>query len=213
MTIRRLAPAILGLSVVVTFSGCGSSAEQGREAAAANTSSSSESNSANLAAEDWPSRVVCPEGSSWTFTLQIANATSLPLNMAAGDIDCADWSGVSTPATAISGSVVPVKDNVKYRLEPRDNADRWWSMAVFSGDTEIGQFRVTIPRGASHVALNTKRDANYCQRVYIGEDPTRTPSTDEKVQIDDRTLMLLSDGKEIYVKACGPFGEITDPAT
>jgi hypothetical protein len=164
--------------------------------------------------EAWPRRIVCPERSSWTMKVKVSNATPLLLTLGAGSIVCSDWSGVSTPPTAMTGKVVSQDGTSIFTLEPSDNTDRNWTIGVMAGSREIGTFRARIPRGSSQVRLgNEPYGSNGCTTQRIGADPSGIDPIDTPVKIDDQTFMLLSDGSSIFVKVCGPDGEITDSVT
>ena len=58
----------------------------------------------HVGSDRWPMEVVCP-GNRYSYTAEgnVTKLTSIPLILLAGDIDCADWSGTATPATALTG--------------------------------------------------------------------------------------------------------------
>jgi hypothetical protein len=164
--------------------------------------------------DSWPGRVVCPERSSWTMKVKVSNATPLSLTLGAGSIVCSDWSGVSTPPTAMTGQVVTQDGTSIFTLEPSDNTDRNWTIGVLAGSRQIGTFRARIPRGTSQVRLgNDPYGADGCTTQRIGADPSGIDPIDTPVKIDDQTFMLFSDGSNILVTVCGPDGQITDPVT
>jgi hypothetical protein len=90
-----LAGPVVALGLIA--SGCGSDA-----------SSSISTETRQAAAGEWPTRVVCDEHNSFAFTMSIQNLLLVAVAPAAKDIDCADWSGISTPPMAFNGSTIPV---------------------------------------------------------------------------------------------------------
>ena len=167
---------------------------------------------AGAAAEEWPSRVVCPEKASWTASVPVINTTSIRLRLDAGSIDCYDWSGVSTPATVFSGEIVDAQSERTYTLEPRDNVQRNWKMRFSdaSSGSVIGTLGVALKVGGYLVVSNpNSRDMNdkkyVCTQYPIGADPSKTPSPPLDRGIGPE-IYLWSDGTTVFAIQCSGGG-------
>lgn len=155
-----LAGPVIALGLIA--SGCGSDA-----------SSSISTETRQAAAGEWPTRVVCDEHNSFTFEMSIQNLLPVAVAPAAKDIDCADWSGVSTPPTAFNNSTIPAGQKRSYRLEPRRNYDRNWTMQIAPEGMQATQLRMAIPTAA---AFNTiTASAPGVTREVIGRKPIDDP--------------------------------------
>lgn len=144
--------------------------------------------------------------------MKVANLTSTSLTLLAGDIDCYDWSGVSTPATVLTNQQVNAGVTETYRLEPSTNSERKWTMGLQANGTELaGTFRLYIPAGSSalivenkteEIVLKDKSDKwQTCKGVKVGADPMATATVD-KVSFSSDTVWLWSDGSDIYALSC-----------
>jgi hypothetical protein len=94
-----------------------------------------------------PDTKTCPEKSSFTFVKKIANETTLPLVLSAGEYTCNDWSGVSTPGRAFNDLLLKPGESTSVRLEMADNASRKWTLAVRleGAGGYLGTIRITVP--------------------------------------------------------------------
>lgn len=203
-----LAASAAAIASSMLLSACTSTTQSVDRAAAAasaadaSTAPTSGDDAVVLGSERWPSRVECDPQSSWTKTMNVANLTSTSLTLLAGDIDCYDWSGVSTPATVLTNQQVNAGFTETYRLEPSTGSDRNWTMGLNANGTELdGTFRLRIqPGGQLSLAGDTER-WEPCRRVKVGADPMATASVN-KPSISVDTIWLVSDGSDIYAAYC-----------
>ena len=78
---------------------------------------------------------VCPERTSVTIRTRVRNSLPSPVTFTVpiNSIDCADWSGVSTPYTAFNKLSIPSGHERTLRLEPAKYADSSvWTMGMRS---------------------------------------------------------------------------------
>lgn len=90
----------------------------------------------------------CREKNSFTWEMQFRNLTPDPIRLEASTIDCYDWSGRSTPINVFSGESLKVGVLQTFRLEPRTNTDRSWTLSFWVGGTLLSTARFTIPKNA-----------------------------------------------------------------
>ena len=89
----------------------------------------------------------CPEQSpSFTYRSKIVNQLPSPIMLKAGQYDCNDWSGVSTPGKAFTGKIIQPGETMSFTLEPRRNVNRAWTMEFLgaSGSPSLGTARLSI---------------------------------------------------------------------
>lgn len=178
-------------AAIVAFSVSSCSAQQTREASADQN--------------EWPSRVVCDQKSSWTSEITVLNTTANRIQLAAGSIDCYDWSGEGTPATVFSGQIVGGFSQKPFTLEPRDNVNRNWKMRFTDTrtGTVIGTLGAAIERGGFFRVSNpNERKGNGCTEYPIGPDPSKTPSQPYSSVLKYDHLYLWSDGATVYAIQC-----------
>lgn len=204
-----LAASAAAIASSVLLSACTSTTQSVDRAAAAasaadaSTAPTSGDGAVVLGSERWPSRVECEPQSSWTMTMKVANLTSTSLTLLAGEIDCSDWSGVSTPATVMTNQQVNPGFTETFRLEPSSFSDRYWTMGLQANDTELdGTFRLRIGLGGGGVSLTGDTEIwEPCRRVKVGTDPMAT-ATVNKPSFSLDTIWLVSDGSDIYAVHC-----------
>lgn len=156
--------------------------------------------------EEWPTRVVCPQHYSWTMPITVINETAVPITLLAGDIDCADWSGEGTPATAMTGHTVPAGGREQFTVEPRNSYTRRWTMGLRFDDGHVGRFRLTIPVRAQPLIqvddATPWQGHDHCWRIAVAPDPAASESPDLDRPFSFNTLRLTSDGSTIYAMRC-----------
>lgn len=211
-----LALTLPALALAALTAGCGGSESAETPAATATARQS--------AAGEWPARVVCDEHDSFAFTMSIQNLLPVAVTPAAKDIDCADWSGVSTPPTAFNNSTIPAGQTRSYRLEPRTNYDRNWTMQIAPEGMKATQLRMAIPTssvgynkitasapGATRETIGRKSIGDLdtrCTLVPLG--PTGAPNTPpDSIRAGDgavaRTVSLIvRKGQATLVTDCIP---------
>jgi hypothetical protein len=87
----------------------------------------------------------CPEHSpSFTYRSKIVNQLPSPIMLNAGQYDCNDWSGVSTPGKAFTGKIIQPGETMSFTLEPRRNVNRACAMEFLgaSGSPSFGTARL-----------------------------------------------------------------------
>lgn len=192
--IAALSALFLSLGFVITLSACSPVDDTDRAAAG-----------------DWPARMTCPEKSSWTAPVVFDNTTAVPIKLQAGEIDCYDWSGVSTPPTVFNDKVVGAKSQNTFHLEARDNIDRYWSMRFsVTGEkpSALRDVRVKLASGTGGVYVYGPQSESVgnCLRVALGPDPAATASPPLPADTDAHHIMLWSDGGTIYAVKCASGG-------
>jgi hypothetical protein len=140
----RLASLAL-VTVVLLIAGCGSNGGD----SASNTATTVKREAAGAG---------CPEQSSLKTVFPVANYLNEPIRLRAYDIDCADWSGSSTPDRVFDNVVLQPGEKRDFRLEPYPEGFPKWSLEIAStkkgGSNTIGRIRIwTEPgmRGGSTV--------------------------------------------------------------
>jgi hypothetical protein len=141
--------------------------------------------------------------------MSIRNLTAGRLGLAAGDIDCFDWSGPGTPATVFSGEAIDASTQREFVLEPSRNSTRNWAMRLTdaASSTEIGTFRLTAPAGTSLLDIDgaSREKIAFCDMFAVGRDPWQSPS-DLKglLETGSFSILMWSDGSTIYAATCRP---------
>lgn len=189
---KRVVSLFAALAVAAGLASCAPSPEQDR-----------------AATSDWPAQVTCPDHSSWSAPVDVVNTTAVAMKLQAGEIDCYDWSGVSTPPTVFNNQIVDAKSVRTFTLEARDNVNRYWSMrfATATGQSvNLGGARIrlaqgsgtVIPKGSDPQSTETK----LCVKFPLGSDPTTTASPPiSQIQAHSR-IVLWSDGSTIFLLSC-----------
>lgn len=188
---RQAIGLITALALGVGLSSCVGSASPNRSASA-----------------EWPEQVTCPEHSSWSAPVIVDNNTAVPIKLTAGEIDCYDWSGVSTPPTVFNDQVVGAHSSRTFTLEARDNINRYWSMRFHSDGNNpaaLGGARVRLAKTSGRViphSANGEEISVMCMRYPLGSDPSSTAS--KPVSELDRVsrIMFWSDGTTIFLVHC-----------
>lgn len=163
-----------------------------------------------VGSDRWPMEVVCDGNRySWTSEGNFTNLTTIPLMLLAGDIDCADWSGTATPATALTGKTVQPGEAFNYKVEARTNFSRKWTMGVMTEDyAQFPQtFRMEIVVGSmGWPNLQSNKYLLGCQSVTLGPDPSGTRSSRLPDPPGGDTFTnqhwFWSDGEFIYILRC-----------
>ena len=161
----------------------------------------------------WMQDVVCPEYRSATITERVRNLTENKLVLAAGYIDCYDWSNTGNPSQ-ITGRVLNPGKTLTYRLERADVP--FFRMGIFvpsaGGLQEAGFVRLNPdarvdPKGVRVQATNTFLripDEMLCDVKYLGRDPKRARSgasfAPESGDLPMTTV--YSDGAKLWAARC-----------
>ena len=165
----------------------------------------------------WMQDVVCPEYRSATITERVRNLTENKLVLAAGYIDCYDWSNTGNPSQ-ITGRVVDPGETANYRLEVASNSryDLGFFVRDGSGLRRVGTMsaRRTGNGNVTHWAADNSvevRSTNTgqgiprnvaCERQLIGEDPKRSKSTESFDPYERNSTWIYSDGTRLYGVRC-----------
>ena len=165
----------------------------------------------------WMKGVVCPEYRSKTSTERVRNLTENELVLAAGYIDCYDWSNTGNPSQ-ITGRVLDPGETFTYLLERRnsvENEKREFRMGVFlpsaDGMQEMGFVRLNPPwavheDGVKVSATNTflPITGRTCRVKYLGRDPKRTKSGASFLPEGSLPMTTVySDGAKLWAARCG----------
>lgn len=140
--------------VAIALAGCGASATDASTVTVE-----------RQAASAMPDTKACPEQSpSFTYRSKIVNQLPSPIMLEAGQYDCNDWSGVSTPGQVFTGKIIQPGETMSFALEPRKNVNRAWTMEFVgvSGSPSYGTARLSI----NVIAHNDQIEVAGSTRVY-----------------------------------------------
>ena len=146
---------------------------------------------------EFPSSRACPEEKpSWTWKGVVSHTLTVPVKMWVGTYTCDDWSGRSTPGTAINGRWMG--DAIRVTLEPRMYRNRYFTMqfdtpdknpqnpSTFGrvrmsiSDKQDGEYWVTPKEGTSPYKWRFTRlhRAQACEGSVFKMNPTTLPASD-----------------------------------
>jgi hypothetical protein len=166
-------------AVVIALAGCGASATDASTAAVERQASGA-----------MPDTKTCPEQSpSFTYRSKIVNRLPSPIMLMAGQYDCNDWSGASTPGKVFTGKIIQPGETLSFSLEPRRNVSRAWTMEFVgvSGSPSYGTARLSIPviayndqievEGSTRVRRSKPNEEMSC--YLLAMEQTGAPATPE----------------------------------
>jgi hypothetical protein len=199
--------------------GCGSegattsSGQAGTDTAARQTTRAS-------APDAWPMRVSCPvQENSYNFEMEITNKLARPVDLAAGDIDCYDFSGEKTPPNVFNGVRLSAGETRHFTLRVRGNTERNWKM-TFEVQKRRGSatdkyflsdpVRVVNPKGLSIPQFYLPGERFYTYRIQIGANPGEIGDamTEKQLEIplDKPEIIIWTNGPEVRLLAYAPKG-------
>lgn len=203
--------AIVALPLVLAAAGCGGGTAQGGDPVATSSARQAEA----------PATACNPDAErrSYARSLTVINLLPVPISLTASDVNCAQWSGVSTPY-AWNGETLAGDENMRKRMEmARGTSPRW-------------TFTVRVPKGLTPFTITCTDPGSPCgydvlgapagpwpDSVVIATDATpdwaATPEQRrrlERLGIDQ--VAVWSDGTKVYVWAhAADARQITDAVT
>lgn len=96
-----------------------------------------------------PDKSTCTErGPSFTYRNGIVNTLPFAIRLDAGEYDCNDWSGQSTPGHAFTGKILQPGETMDFVLEVVKYTTRWWTLAISPADggAPFGTARLKMPQ-------------------------------------------------------------------
>lgn len=159
------------------------------------------------------------ERRSYARSLTVLNMLPVPTSLTASDVNCAQWSGVSTPY-AWNGVTLTGNESMTKRMEMARGTRPQWT------------FTVRVPRALAPFAITCTNPDNPCgydvfgapagpwpDSVVIATDATpdwaATPEQRARIErMGTDQVVVWSDGSRVYVWAhTGDAREITDAVT
>ena len=163
-----------------------------------------------------PDNNACSEQSpSFTFRTGIVNTLPFAIRLDAGEYDCNDWSGMSTPGRAFTGKILQPGETLDFVLEPAKNTTRWWTLAISRADGPLGTARLKMPQTGISVAhieilgsdlVGVRTDSvNTCRVLKMSQtDAPATPKSDYPRVWESS----LSDGYVSYLGVISYDGQV-----
>jgi len=165
-----------------------------------------------------PDKGTCTErGPSYTYRNGIVNTLPFAIRLDAGEYDCNDWSGQSTPGHAFTGKILQPGETLDFVLEPVKYTTRWWTLAISpaNGGAPFGTARLTMPQtgldaerieilGSDEVRV-ADHGVDFCQVSKMSQTDARaTPKSDyPRYFTDSPSLGVVShDGRVMLAGFC-----------
>lgn len=141
MSRRKTASAVMVLALTFVLSACSGSQTS-------NDPTASPQVTREAAATFKPDSRTCDSQTSYTYRAAIVNRMPFAIRLDAGEYDCNDWSGVSTPGHAFTGKVLRPGETLEFVLEPAKYTTRLWTLAISPADggAPFGTARLKMPQ-------------------------------------------------------------------
>ena len=210
MTLAKRATVSVVLAAVACSAiaaGCGGDAPG---TGAASAESATAAREAATPGSTMPSTDACPdETGSTTVQVKIVNRLPEGVAFSAGQYDCSDWSGTSTPRV-FNGLEVAAGQTGTATLEKRSRAkgNAPFTLGVASSGIPLGQARITI---AANSKISAKGQGSWEELFAGGDigcsfaplDDTGAPDTDTDLIIESRNaISMVVRRQQIALAAC-----------
>ena len=159
------------------------------------------------------------ERRSYARSLSLRNLLPVTVTVTASNVNCAQWSGVSTPY-AWNGTVVEAGGTMTRRMEMARGTVPAWTMTLLGAQSDT-PFRIkcTNPDNPCGYDVLGAPAGPWPDSVVVGTnaEPSWAATPAQKASLERmpvNAIAIWSDGQKIYVFAhTGDPREITDPVT
>jgi len=143
--------------------------------------------------------------------VHVVNMTQVPITLGAKEWTCSDWSENGNPGAEFTDQVVSAGGVRSFKLEPRQNVNRYWTMTFESPGLELSGARIAIGDAGSDMYIGetyVEEDDFLIYKKKIGLDPAQKPSGDfipVAKNYKQDGLLIWSDGTSLYAITTPPL--------